>query len=92
MPSAFTPNGDGLNDVFRVKYPFTVSAFSFAIFNRWGERVFQSNDITKGWDGTYNGTDQNAGAYVWMISFIDTDNIKKICKRNCYANKIMLPF
>ncbi len=80
MPTAFTPNNDGLNDLFRVKNIFAVEAFSFIIYNKFGEVVFASNSINNGWNGSYKGTAQNAGAYVWIISFIDSNNIKKIAQ------------
>src|ERR1043165_436482 len=46
MPSAFTPNRDGLNDVFRVKYPFPVKQFNFNIYNRWGQKILKLNCFT----------------------------------------------
>ncbi len=67
IPSAFTPNGDGLNDVFRpigLKYQ---SLVEFRILNRWGQAVFYSNSNTKGWDGTFNGVPQEAGVYYYYI-------------------------
>jgi gliding motility-associated-like protein len=68
MPSAFSPNHDGVNDIFRVRYPFPVASFSLNIFNRWGQKIFESRDISKGWDGTFNGQDVTAGGYVWFIN------------------------
>jgi gliding motility-associated-like protein len=79
LPNAFTPNKDGLSDIFKMKYPFAVRNFSFTIFNRWEEKVLKRLACKKG-DGLFNGTDQNTGAYVWMISFIDNDNVKKFAK------------
>ena len=74
MPNAFTPNNDGLNDVFRVKYPFAVTHFHFLVTNRWGQTVFETNNIHNGWDGTFKGEPCPAGIYVWVISFTDIDN------------------
>ncbi|MBC7421951.1 MAG: gliding motility-associated C-terminal domain-containing protein [Ferruginibacter sp.] len=76
MPSAFTPNGDGSNDIFKVKYPFPTKHFSLVIYNRWGQKVFESNDITNGWDGRYKGELQVQNAYVWAINFLDINNKK----------------
>lgn len=73
MPTGFTPNGDGLNDLFRVKYPFAVNHFHFIITDRWGEAVFETTDIHRGWDGTFKGEPAVAGAFVWVISFTDID-------------------
>jgi gliding motility-associated-like protein len=54
IPSAFTPNGDGNNDVFQI-YGNCIASMKMRIFNRWGELVFESNDINQAWDGTYKG-------------------------------------
>lgn len=70
MPNAFTPNGDGLNDVFEANYDHEAKfTFKMLIFNKWGEEIFRSNDITKGWDGTYKGKPCPADMYTWIISF-----------------------
>ena len=77
MPSAFTPNGDGLNDVFRVRYIFPVKQFSMVVYNRWGEKIFQSKDISKGWNGSFKGLTASMDTYIWVIAFIDNDNRKQ---------------
>ncbi|HTB23746.1 MAG TPA: gliding motility-associated C-terminal domain-containing protein, partial [Puia sp.] len=71
IPNAFTPNGDGHNDLLR---PINlnnapVSQFRFAIFNRWGQRIFESRDPSSGWDGRMQGTDQPTGVYVWQLEY-----------------------
>jgi gliding motility-associated-like protein len=68
MPSAFSPNRDGVNNIFRVPYPFPVATFNMNVFNRRGQKVFETRDISKGWDGTFNGQDVTAGGYVWFIN------------------------
>jgi gliding motility-associated-like protein len=80
MPSAFTPNGDGINDVFKVKYPFPVKKFNFVVFNRWGQKMFETNDIGQGWDGTFNGFAQPLGTYIWEISLIDGQGVAQTAK------------
>lgn len=73
IPSAFTPNGDGLNDLLR---PLSVGyrAYKyFRVFNRWGEMVFQTNRIGDGWDGRYKGTQADVGTYFWLLSAEDKD-------------------
>ena len=80
MPSAFTPDNDGKNDLFHIKYPFPVKQFTFLIFNRWGQKIFETADMGKGWDGSYNGIDQPADIYVWIISIINTDGRKESIK------------
>jgi len=74
LPSAFTPNNDWINDIFRIKYPFETRNFVLIIYNRWGEKIFQSNDIKKGWDGNFRGQIQPAGNYFWFITLTDMDN------------------
>lgn len=69
VPDAFTPNNDNRNDVFRALFGENVVSFKMQIFNRWGQLIFQSNDIRKGWDGTFNGQAQNTGQYIWQISY-----------------------
>ncbi|MCS6991959.1 MAG: PKD domain-containing protein [Chitinophagales bacterium] len=67
VPNAFSPNGDGANDVLYVKGQDIVS-LDFKVFNRWGELVFQTNDVNQGWDGTFRGVAQEMEVYVWMLS------------------------
>jgi gliding motility-associated-like protein len=76
MPSAFTPNKDGLNDMFRVKYPYPVKHFKMLIYNRWGQKIFETSDMYKGWDGTLTNIDQPAGAYIWTIVIEENDGGK----------------
>jgi gliding motility-associated-like protein len=73
IPNAFTPNGDGLNDVFRPIPVGMTNTEWFRVFNRYGQIVFQTNQWLKGWDGTYRGKKQPVGAYVWMIKGTDRD-------------------
>jgi gliding motility-associated-like protein len=69
IPNAFTPNGDGLNDTFKAVSICPLSSFHMAIFNRWGEEMFESGDLSEGWDGKYNGTPCSNEAYVYKISY-----------------------
>ncbi|MGG9970665.1 PKD-like domain-containing protein [Ferruginibacter sp. SUN002] len=67
VPTAFSPNGDGLNDVFR-PIPVGIVTFEwFRVYNRWGELVFESNEWMKGWDGIYKGEKQPEGTFVWQV-------------------------
>jgi gliding motility-associated-like protein len=67
VPSAFSPNQDGLNDCYGIKlWPFT-STFEMSIFNRWGELIFRATDPSACWDGKFKGVDQPIGVYVYMI-------------------------
>ncbi len=69
LPNAFTPNGDGINDVFRVTNPSLYPLFEMIVFNRWGQMVFQSDDIMIGWDGSFQGREQEVGTYIWLIRY-----------------------
>ncbi len=74
LPTAFSPNGDGVNDVFRIVKNMNIRTLkAFSIFNRWGQLVFQTTDVTQGWDGTYRGRTQPLGTYVWMVRAITKD-------------------
>ncbi|MET6996314.1 CshA/CshB family fibrillar adhesin-related protein [Chitinophaga defluvii] len=68
IPNAFSPNNDGKNDCFGLKYWGPVIELEFAIFNRWGENVFRTKNPTACWDGTYKGVPQPVGTYVYYIS------------------------
>lgn len=67
VPSAFTPNGDGINDVFRIPNITFQKVIEFRVFNRWGQEVCNTTDNSKGWDGTYGGTLQEMGVYNYII-------------------------
>jgi gliding motility-associated-like protein len=71
VPNAFTPNGDGLNDIFKAVAPGIKQTNYFRIFDRWGKLIFESRDINKGWDGRYLGLQQPSDVYVWIIKGID---------------------
>jgi gliding motility-associated-like protein len=68
-PSAFTPNNDGKNDVFRILNAHNLLEYNLSIYNRWGQRVFETKDYTKGWNGNFNGALQPSGIYVWYSTF-----------------------
>ena len=71
IPKAFTPNNDNLNDILKIEAGAGIKILkSFIIFNRFGKMVFQTNDITKGWDGKYNGYDQEMDAYSYLIDYV----------------------
>ncbi|GAB4455930.1 MAG: hypothetical protein OHK0036_19670 [Bacteroidia bacterium] len=79
IPDAFTPNGDGINDVFNVKGAgFVEEGFEMRIYDRWGELIYKTNDVMKGWDGTVKGTPAKNDVYVYKIRcFTTVQNIKK---------------
>lgn len=67
VPNSFTPNGDGLNDCFGIKYWGQVDQLEFSIYNRFGQKVFYTNNPSACWDGTFKGKLQNPGAFVYVI-------------------------
>lgn len=71
VPNAFTPNGDGHNDVLRPALVGIKELKYFAVFDRWGQRIFYTTNPTEGWRGHSNGKDQPMGTYVWMVGGVD---------------------
>lgn len=68
-PTAFSPNGDGANDVFR-PYAFgNIVHYQLQVFNRWGQLVFATEDYTRGWDGSLNSLAQPTGTYIWVSRY-----------------------
>ncbi|HYG49919.1 MAG TPA: gliding motility-associated C-terminal domain-containing protein [Flavobacteriales bacterium] len=72
VPNAFTPDGDGVNDIFLpIVRDVADKDFNFNVFNRWGEIIFTTTTVHAGWDGTQKGTPCKDGIYVWKIHFIE---------------------
>ena len=68
MPNAFTPNNDDNNDVLKPIVADTeVAEYTYSVYNRWGQKVFETNDSTKGWNGTHNGTKAPQDVYIWIV-------------------------
>lgn len=74
VPNTFTPNGDGKNDVFRIRGYGMKELKSFRIFTRWGELVFETNDIEQGWDGTFKGQRMSPAVFVYTIEGVCTND------------------
>lgn len=72
VPTAFSPNGDGLNDQFRVWLHDNVSHYQFTVYNRWGKLVFATNDPAMCWDGKQQGTPADQGGYLWVLLYTDS--------------------
>ncbi len=70
LPNTFTPNGDGNNDIVYVRGWGIKQLLEFKIFNRWGEMVFFTDDLKKGWDGTYKGKPQNIDTYAYYVKVL----------------------
>jgi gliding motility-associated-like protein len=72
IPNSFTPNGDGLNDMLKV-YGYKIKELKMMVFNQWGEKLFESSDQSRGWDGTHKGKLQPSGVYMYVCRMILTD-------------------
>ena len=71
IPNSFTPNGDGLNDVFSIKgIGLKSETYSMDIYDRWGTLVYSTKDVMKGWDGTVKGLFVDNGIYVYKVKTI----------------------
>ena len=68
VPNSFSPNGDGLNDVFKPQAQ-KIRDYELTVYNRWGERVFQSAKVSEGWDGTFEGKQAPKGVYMYQIVY-----------------------
>ena len=82
MPNAFSPNGDGINDIYRAKNNYqSIVEFDAYIFNRWGQKIYEWHDPAGGWDGKFNGKDVKQGVYFMLVKAKGADgrkyNIKK---------------
>lgn len=67
VPNGFSPNGDGQNDLFGIGFQKGLILEEMMVFDRWGDLVFQTNDVTTGWNGIHNGTPASIGNYVYLI-------------------------
>lgn len=70
IPNAFTPNGDGLNDVFKIKSE-NFSFYHMAVYNRWGDLLFESHQVNQGWDGSYQDNVLPVGVYSYQVVLRD---------------------
>jgi gliding motility-associated-like protein len=81
VPTAFTPNNDGLNDYFQPHNALKADNYEFRIYNRWGQLIFQSNNWRDKWDGKINGVLQPTAVYVWMLRYINRDTRQPVFKK-----------
>ncbi len=78
VPSAFTPNSDGLNDFLYPLNAYKATNLSFSVYNRFGQRVFYTEDWTHKWDGRFKGQGADPGTYVWILQFFNTETNKRV--------------
>ncbi len=76
VPTAFTPNGDGYNEVF-IPVATGIKKYQFMVFDRWGKKVFETSDIAQGWNGSFNGQDCPGDVYTWRIAVSSLDGQSK---------------
>jgi gliding motility-associated-like protein len=78
VPSAFTPNQDGLNDYLYPLNAYKAKDLSFSVYNRFGQRLFFTNNWTTKWDGNFKGQGADPGTYVWILTYTNSDYNKRI--------------
>ncbi len=81
VPSAFTPNGDGLNDYLFPLNAFKAANFIFRVYNRFGQVIFESTNPGRKWDGRVKGIPQGSGTYVWTLSFVHKDTGQSVFQK-----------
>jgi gliding motility-associated-like protein len=69
MPTAFTPNKDGKNDVCKPTLLGNILSYKFSIYNRWGQKIFETTNLQKGWNGKVSGVDTDTNVFIWTCSF-----------------------
>ena len=74
LPNAFSPNNDGVNDVFMPKTNCLINSYDLWIYNRWGEELFWTNNPTDAWNGIYKGIKQELGVYVYKVQYTTIEN------------------
>lgn len=77
IPNAFTPDGDGTNDIFKAEGQY-VESFELMIFNRWGKMIFQTNDISQGWDGEGSDQEDSTDTNVYTYRYRATDSFGRV--------------
>lgn len=83
MPNAFSPNGDGINDVYKAKEGYqSLVEFKAVIYNRWGQKLYEWTDPSDGWDGTFHGKDVAQGVYFCHVEALGADGIHYHFKRD----------
>jgi gliding motility-associated-like protein len=81
LPNAFTPNGDGHNDIFRALHACDIGTFHLMIYDRYGGLVFQTRDPSGAWDGTFAGAKLPSGNFVWMLWYTSTETKQEVFEK-----------
>ncbi|MGZ8544705.1 MAG: T9SS type B sorting domain-containing protein [Flavisolibacter sp.] len=85
VPTAFTPNNDGLNDLFRPKFACYAKNYKLSIFTRWGQVIYETSDVNQGWNGKRGAVGLPAAVYVWMIEYSNPNTKEKYLKKGTVA-------
>lgn len=80
IPNTFTPNGDNNNDLFKIRGP-AFSVFYFAVYNRWGQLVYETEDVTQGWDGTFKGKPCDPGVFGYYVKMKCSEGSEEIFRK-----------
>ena len=86
IPNSFSPDGNNKNDIFRVDLKENTSSFLLQVYNRFGQLLFQSSDVNKGWDGKFNTIEQGFGAYIWSVKYV----LSRDKKAHTYTGTVLL--
>lgn len=78
IPTGFTPSADGKNDTLQPAASSAINNFIFRVYNRFGQIVFETSQLQKGWNGRYKGIDQPQGAYIWIFTYTSLSGRTKL--------------
>jgi gliding motility-associated-like protein len=78
VPTAFTPNGDGLNDYLYPLNAYKAKDLNFSVYNRFGQRIFFTSNWTNKWDGNFKGQGADVGTYVWILTYTNIETNKRV--------------
>ena len=81
VPTAFTPNGDGLNDYLSPVRKFNGSDLNFSVYNRFGQRIFYTNSWDQRWDGKFKNEPQMPGTYVWTLDYVNLETGQRLLEK-----------
>lgn len=77
MPNAFTPNRDGLNEVFKATAYGPLKSFHLTVYGRFGQKVFETFDVRLGWNGRYKGVAMESGVFAWYVEYKFVNDVLK---------------
>jgi gliding motility-associated-like protein len=89
VPNVFTPNDDGINDVFKATTK-EINKLQMMIYNRWGNLIFETQDINTGWNGKYAGGDAQSGVYYWAIKYTENRTFNKNVEKEIHGSVTLL--